>query len=394
MSNSCTVFASISEESKAKTVKELDLEKDKLPLERALGVQWLVETDTLQFKVTLQEKPLTRRGILSMVSSIYDPLGILSPVILPAKQILQELCRTKYEWDDRIPETLRHQWNLWLGSLQNLNDFQVERCIKPLNFGEVTSAQLHHFADASELGFGTVAYLLMENHRGNQHCAFAMGKARVAPVKSVTVPRLELTAATMAARMDNMLKSELDLILQEFVFWTDSTSVLKYLNKESTRFRTFVANRVTAIRELSKVSQWRYVNYSSNPADIASRGLTVDAFLKANSWLTGPSFLTKPESEWPKMPSDTFKLSVNDLEVKVVCINAVCADNSDYTSQFFSHYSDWYHLKRAIAWFLKFKSTLNALMEKRNELCHSLRDNLAVNSELQIFSVRGYIDHK
>ncbi len=383
MSNNRTVLASISEESKAKTVKDLDLEKDKLPMERALGVQWCVETDTLQFKVTLQEKPLTRRGILSMVSSIYDPLGILSPVILPAKQILQELCRTKHEWDDSIPETLRHQWKLWLASLQNLNDFQVERCIKPLNFGEVTSAQLHHFADASELGYGTVSYLLMENHRGNQHCAFVLGKARVTPVKSVTVPRLELTAATMAARMDNMLKSELNLIMQESVFWTDSTSVLKYLNNESTRFRTFVANRVTAIRDLSKISQWRYVSSSSNPADIASRGLSVEAFLKANSWLTGPSFLTKPESEWPTIPSHTLKISDNDLEIKEVSVNAVCADNYDHTSQIFSHYSDWYRLRRAIAWFLKFKSILKTLMKKRKELCHTLRCNISVNSELE-----------
>jgi len=145
------------------------------------------------------------------------------------------------------------------------------------------------------------------------------------------VPRLELTAATMAARMDNMLKSELNMILQESVFWTDSTSVLKYLNIESTRFCTFVA-------------------------DIASRGLAVDAFLKANSWLAGPSFLTKPESEWPKMPSHTLKLYVNDLEVKEICVNAVCADNSDYTSQFFSHYSNWYHLKKSIAWFLNSKA--------------------------------------
>lgn len=145
-----------------------------------------------------------------MVSSIYDPLGILSPVILPAKQTLQDLWRTKHEWDDSIPKPLRHQCNLWLDSLQNLNDFQVERCIKPLNFGEGTSAQLHHFADASELGYGMVSYLLMENHRGTQHCAFAMGKARVALVKSVTVPCLEITVATMAARIDNKLKSELD----------------------------------------------------------------------------------------------------------------------------------------------------------------------------------------
>lgn len=158
-----------------------------------------------------------------------------------------------------------------MASLQNLNDFQIERCIQPLNFVEVTSAQLHHFADASELGYGRVSYLLTEYHRGTQHCAFVMGKARVALVRPGTVLRLELTVATMAAKMDNLLKSELDLILRESVF---CASVLKYLNNESTQFHSFVANRVTAIRELSKVSQWRFVNSAFNPADIASRGLT------------------------------------------------------------------------------------------------------------------------
>jgi len=133
-----------------------------------------------------------------------------------------------------------------------------------------------------------------------------------------------------------MLKSELNLILQESVFWTDSTSVLKYLNNESTRFRTFVVNRVTAIRDLSKVSQWRYASSSFNPANIAWRGLTVDAFLKSYVWLTGPSFLTKPESEWPKIPSHTLKISDSDLEIKEVSVKAVCADNYDYTFQFFS----------------------------------------------------------
>ena len=103
-----------------------------------------------------------------------------------------------------------------------------------------------------------------------------MGRARVAPLKPVTVPRLELTAAT---KMDSMLKSELDMELQESVFWTDSTTVLKYLNNESARFQTFVANRVTLIRELSNISQWRYVNTSLNPADSALRGLTATLFL-------------------------------------------------------------------------------------------------------------------
>lgn len=99
-----------------------------------------------------------------------------------------------------------------------------------------------------------------------------------------------------------MMRAELDLTLKESVFRTDSTSVIKYLKNETTRCRTFVANRVAAIRDQSNISQWRYVNTSANPADCASRGPTVDAFLKAKTWITGPDFLTKPEAEWPEMP--------------------------------------------------------------------------------------------
>lgn len=164
ISNSRAVIASVHEDDRAKEVKELDLEKDCLPIERALGVQWCVESDMIKFRVSLQSKPLTRRGVLSVMSTVYDPLGILASIILPVKQILQELCRTKHAWDDSMPEALALQWHQWVTSLHHLASFEVNRCVKPSNFDEIASAQLHHFADASEKGYGTVTYMVSKNH--------------------------------------------------------------------------------------------------------------------------------------------------------------------------------------------------------------------------------------
>lgn len=369
ISNSRAVLASIHEDDRAKEVKELDLEKDCLPIERALGVQWCVESDMLKFRVSIQNKPLTRRGVLSMMSTIYDPLGILAPLILPVKQILQELCRTKHAWDDSMPEALALQWHQWVTSLHHLASFEVNRCVKPSNFGETASAQLHHFADASEKGYGTVTYMVSKNHKNQTHSAFIIGKARVTPLKPVTIPRLELTAASMAAKMDTMMRAELDQSLEESVFWTDSTLVIQYLKNETARYRTFVANRIAAIRERSKVSQWRYVSTSDNPADYASRGLTVDGSLKAKTWIMGPDFLTKPESEWSEMPHN-----ICQPEVKEASVYALSAEQStNAPSQLIHHYSSWCHLKRSVAWVLRLKSTLKLLAQKRKDLTTSFK---------------------
>ncbi|KAK0146726.1 hypothetical protein N1851_013933 [Merluccius polli] len=140
------VLAAIPEEQRVKEVKDLD--HDQLPVERVLGVQWCVQSDTFKFKITFQDKPPTRRGILSTVSSIYDPLGILAPVVLSTKKILQDLCRKELGWDDTVPTTIAQEWRSWMHELCQLKDFKVDRCLKPAEFGEITSAQLHHFADA------------------------------------------------------------------------------------------------------------------------------------------------------------------------------------------------------------------------------------------------------
>ncbi|XP_058628316.1 uncharacterized protein LOC131538457 [Onychostoma macrolepis] len=195
-----------------------------------------------------------------------------------------------------------------------------------------------------------------------------MAKARVAPLKSPTIPRMELTAATVAIKMDKLLKKELELELNESIFWTDSTAVLKYLNSEGTRFKTFVVNRITTILKHSQTSQWRYVNSNLNPADHVSRGQTVEAFLNSESWLSGPSFLLCAQDQWPKNP-DPVLLDIDGSEVKreVRALVIQTQEPKDATKQLMTYYSSWTKLKRAVAWFLKFKDLLKELKAKRKE---------------------------
>lgn len=144
ISNSRTTLQTIPEEYRAKDLTELNLDRDKLPLEGALGLQWCVESDSFKFKMEIQQRPVTRRGMLSVASSVYDPLGFVAPVVLPAKIMLQELCRRNYGWDETVPQDILQQWFRWLEELDMLSEFKVDRCIKPKGFGQSRHAQLHH----------------------------------------------------------------------------------------------------------------------------------------------------------------------------------------------------------------------------------------------------------
>ncbi|CAM4597167.1 unnamed protein product [Leuciscus chuanchicus] len=360
VSNSRSVLASIPEEERAKEVKDLDLDHDSLPIERALGVRWCVQSDTFKFSITIQERPLTRRGILSTVSSFYDPLGILAPVVFTAKRILQGLCRSRLGWDDFIPLAVAQEWIDWLKELHQLEGFSIRRCLKPLNFGKAATARLHHFADASEEGYGAVTYLLLRNEQSQMHSAFIMGKSRVAPLKPVTIPRMELIAAVVAARMDKLWRKELRLQLQDSVFWTDSTSVLKYIKNETSRFRIFVANRVSEILKVSDASQWRFVNTAHNPADLASRGARAEPFLNNETWISGPSFLLQSEEDWPVNPDELQELPPGDPEVKVSAAIEVSAirDENDAITCLINRTSSWTRLTRVMGWVLRFKVLL------------------------------------
>ena len=171
-----------------------------------------------------------------MVSSIFDPLGFVALFVLSAKIIPQRLCKKRLGWDEIIPEKDLSEWQKWLAELPKLERFKVSQCFHPPEFGDITKSQLHHFSDASELGYGAVSYLRSVNSHGDINYSFVMGKSRLAPMKPRTIPRLELSATTTAFRLDTMIKQGLDVGLDTSAFWTDSTSVLRYVNNEKKRF--------------------------------------------------------------------------------------------------------------------------------------------------------------
>jgi hypothetical protein len=347
------VLDSIPSSERAENVTDLDLNFDDLPIERALGIEWNVVSDSFQFRLVLSKKPFTRRGILSTVASVYDPLGCLSPFVLLGKQILQQMCKENTAWDEPLSEELKPKWEQWLIELSTLVNIKIARCIKPAEFGTVIHRELHHFSDASTKGYGQCSYLRIVNEQGMTHCAFVMGKSRVTPLKVVTIPRLELTAALVSVRISQLLRYELGYESVEEYFWTDSKVVLGYIHNDARRFHIFVANRVQQIKEATKAQQWRYVDSKVNPADHASRGLHVTELGNSN-WFNGPEFLWDPELP-PAEPVD-LKLVAGDPEVKKHIVHTVqneCDEGISILKRL-EQFSNWSRIVNIIALLKRF----------------------------------------
>ena len=180
-----------------------------------------------------------------------------------------------------------------------------------------------------------------------------MAKSRVAPLKATTIPRLELAAAVVVTRLDQMARSESEIRIDTSIFWTDSTCVLGYLNNDSRRFQTFVANRIATIRETSSPSQWRYVTSDKNPVDDASRGLSAEDLIRNHRCLLGPEFLWKPEKFWPSQTTVPPAISDNDPEVKERLQAFPTTSYSEVTvDEIIGRFSSWEKLKRVVAWLL------------------------------------------
>ncbi|XP_043240719.1 uncharacterized protein LOC122391120 [Amphibalanus amphitrite] len=358
VSNQRKVLQSIPPEDRGKNVKQLNLEKE-LPLEKTLGVEWRVNPDVIGFSTTEDRSmPCSRRGMLSVIGSLYDPMGMAAPFVVCGRIILQELTRRRYDWDDPAPEDIQAQWEQWIRGRALLSTISVPRCVQPAGLGPIQTRELHHFADASSVAYGTVSYLRIACCDGRVHCAFVFGKARVLPLNGkLTVPRAELTAATLAARIEATLRRALQVKIDESVFWTDSTTVLRYLQNETTRFHTFVTNRLAVIRDVSSPAQWRYVDSANNPADDASRGQLADNFIANPRWFDAPAFLWKGRDEWPEPPAGLDRRVENDPEMKITSV-AVAHAGCDPLEELFSHYSVWYRLVRAVAWILRLKRYL------------------------------------
>ena len=329
--------------------------------ERVLGMNWSVSGDWFGYQVTIPEKPATRRGLLSISSSVFDPLGLVSPVILEARLIFRNVCQQGTNWDDPIPLQDAGRWKKWKEDLIELNNVKIFRCLRPDR--KLIGIQLHVFADASSYARGSVCYLRSEDVDGTFECRIVSARSRLCGSGVNTIPRLELEAALDAVKLAEFVKRELELQECPCVYWSDSSVVLLSLRAECKKFPVFSRNRLSQIERLTCIHDWRHVPSEFNPADYASRGCTANKLIESSIWFEGPGFLRRTPEYWPNRishpPVTDHVYTKFDLpKVKAMIAVVHTTDEVASTDRLISHFSSLHKLLLATAWLLRFKQHL------------------------------------
>ena len=317
---------------------------------KTLGMEWNASTDN--FRLTVADLPplenVTKRLLISDIAKTFDVLGWFAPAIIKAKILFQRLWEQKVEWDDPVPQPIRDAWLQWRSELSLLADKSIPRCYFP-KAAQITSLQLHGFCDASELAYAGVIYLRMTDSYRNIHVSLVMSKTKVAPIKCLTIPRLELCGAQLLAQLLYHVKEALCVSVNDTYAWTDSTIVLSWLEGNPRRFKTYVGNRVSCIVELIAPSRWSHVNGTQNPADCASRGLFPSELLEHELWWNGPEWLRLSPDNWPKQ---SYISPTENSDEEKVCLFTTVVSKSPIIDV--DRYSSFTKLKRVTAWSLRF----------------------------------------
>ena len=279
---------------------KINLDEDK----KILGLKWDPRLDGL---LVNSEKPvllqkLIKRIALSLNSKIFDQLGFFTPSLIRAKIVFQNLWAYQLEWDSPLPVEESDKIMIWLSEVEGLKDFSIPRQFFPgVKWADVVKLELHVFCDASPLAYGTVIYMRGfvqgrdDTKDKNRHYTpvvlFCISKARVAPVKTETMPRLELTACVLGCHMTKFVTHALAKGDIATFFWTDSKICLSWINQGAQKCKAYVDNRVKEIIKCALARFWQYCPTEKNPADFVTRGISVNKFLKSDIWVRGPEEL-------------------------------------------------------------------------------------------------------
>ena len=337
--------------------------------ERALGMNWSLKNDLFLFNSVKRSTDLyTKREVLKVIASVFDPLGFLSPFIVSEKSFLQELWKAKVDWDDNLNLEQQKYWLKWLQGLSMVQQFRVPRCYHISGY-KATIMELHIFCNASEVAYDAVAYIKFKFKTEKDHRTILMSKTRLAPIKTVSLPRLELNAAVIGVRLYKVIIKEIDLPINEIFFWTDSMLVLKYIRDENHRFKVFVANRVTEIREQTNPEQWNHVEGKSNPADICSRGVMSPVQLlkdnnEGDNWIRGPKFLWSNDENENYQYEEIQQLDEEHDEIKKSNFLVATNVNQESNKFPFERYSSWKKLQRVMTWIKRFINNTKPKTEK------------------------------
>ncbi|XP_012218148.2 uncharacterized protein [Linepithema humile] len=343
-SSNCPDLISDLSETVRDPAQDIDFkEDDQLKI---LGIYWAPLEDAFSFRIA-SEIPthLTKRTFLSHISRIYDPLGWLSPVIITGKILIQQLWLSGIGWDTTLPSDLNDRCQSFCNGLTTLATISIPRWV---NTRRDSSIEIHGFADASQAAYAAVIYLrVIYTHK--VYVFLLTSKSKVAPLKTVLVPRLELCAAELLSRLIVWTTTALNVEQVPVYAWTDSTVTLAWINKPPTTWKVFVANRVSLIQTQYPKANWRHVPTQDNPADLASHGVSPTQLIESPLWWYGPSWLSGELETWPSVGASD-SLPTSDLEARSVIIHVTNVSEWELSTR----YSEWSKLLKVTALILRF----------------------------------------
>ena len=334
---------------------------------KVLGVDWSCKSDNLEFSLDRilnggLETKMTKRNLLSAIARLFDPLGLLSPIVLTAKAIFQQLCVDNVGWDDDLSETVLSRLKAWIKQVKGCNHIEIPRCLYAPDTGKVLKCYLHGFGDASQTAYCASIYLVYQTETG-WYSQLICAKTRVAPLKSHGIPRLELLSARILA---SLMKTVHDAISSQVQidgihFWLDSKTALFWILNQG-EWKQFVRHRVNEILSNSNKSDWGHCAGQENPADIGSRGASPILLKHSALWWNGPRWLTRGKEYWPEsiVLSDTEE--VRSEAKKIVTANTVIFEDSPLID--IERYSSLHRLRRVMAWIQRFKKNMIAKIKK------------------------------
>lgn len=269
---------------------------------KTVGIGWTPATDQLSFsvdmtKLTKYYNKITKRQLLSDASKLYDPCGILSPITIKSKILMQEVWKSGVDWDSNVNKDIQNEWNIYRDELPMIEHIKIDRWFQTMPESQV---YLNGFCDSSEKAVAAVVYLI-QTTQNITTSTLICSKTRVAPLNPETIPRLELNGAVLLANLAERITTNLKIHKQNIHLWTDSSIVLHWLNSHASKWKTYVSHRVNEIHNLFGLSHWHHVSTHDNPADIASRGIYPSQLKDNYLWFRGPSWLILPENQWPKL---------------------------------------------------------------------------------------------
>lgn len=275
---------------------------------KALGIQWNLDKDQFEYKLNLPvvSTVITKRSILSDIQKLFDPLGWLAPSLVRAKILIQQLWLERIDWDATLNETLAERWIAIRSDLENVNGIFINRWMGTSNSNK-DSIEIHGFSDASVQAYDAVIYCRVVNPDGTIKTSIIASRTRVAPLKTISLPRLELCGALLLSRLLKQIERAMRIPTSQIFAWTDSSIVISWLFGDPNKWKPFVANRVVEITSNVNCKQWHHVLSGDNPADIASRGMSIANLKKCDLWWNGPQWLLQPKIQFTRpniIPTD------------------------------------------------------------------------------------------